>query len=118
MNFTHNKWQANGGIVFKRVLTKICGTNHLEFVNRDQCKGFRIYPPTQFYPLHGLESFRYFYPNATQEILQMHKTNMTVGFHFWNSRSQKRNFTLGNGDAYDVIAKQNCPLVHEAHEQL
>lgn len=117
-NFRYDSWLANGIPVFQRVLTAICGNHNLENVNRDQCQGFAIFAPTRFYPVIGSDMFLYFNPNATQKILNVHEKNRAVGLHFWNSRSQKRNFTMGNGDAYDLFSKQNCPLIYKRHKQL
>lgn len=115
-NFQYDSWLANGIPVFQRVLTAICGNHNLEHVSRDQCQELAIFAPTRFYP--GKDVILYFDPNATQKILNVHTTNRAVGLHFYNSSSQKRNFTMGNGDAYDLLAKQNCPLIYARHKQL
>lgn len=83
-------------------------------VDRDQCRGAKVYPPDRFYPLFGWESLEFFNPNATQYVLN--KIQNIMGFHFWNSHSKEiRNIRMGNGAAYDLIAKEYCPRTYAAN---
>lgn len=96
-------------------MQKICATNNLSTVDRDQCHGAKIYSPKSFYPIFGKEALKFFDPNATKEVFN--RTKGIMGFHFWNSYSKDNSVIMGQGDAYDLIARKHCPCTYAAHDQ-
>lgn len=114
-NFRPKKWAYNGPDCFQRVMERICATNNLSTVNREQCRGAKIYSPKSFYPIFGKEALKFFHSNATKEVFN--KTRGIMGFHFWNSYSKDIDVVMGNDDAYDLIAQKHCPRTYAAHDQ-
>lgn len=83
---------------------------------RKQCRGVKIQPAKWLYPLYGDESFKFFNPDITDEVANMVKEMR--GFHYYNSESRKIiNITMGNGAAYDLIAKKYCPQIYAKHDK-
>lgn len=109
-NFRPSSWAYNGPLSFQRVMKTICNGSDLANVDRYQCRGAQIYLPSRFYPLYGTDSLKFFNPNETEYVFS--KIKGIMGFHFWNSLSKRKNITMGNGSAYDLIAQRYCPRVY------
>lgn len=110
-NYRPDVWAWNGPDLFARVMKKICQVEYIGEVLDKNCRGVQLYPPNRFYPLWGPESLNFFNSTLTKTVLNQSADMM--GFHFWNSESRKiEGITMGNGAAYDLIAKEYCPQIY------
>lgn len=97
------------------MIYKLCNVNNLTQVeDRHQCHGLQIYPPEKFYPLFGSEFHKFYEPKDTKYVLNI--TENSMGFHFGNNISKDENVKIGNGAAYDLIAKKHCPRIYAEHK--
>lgn len=117
--YNPKNWGFNGPDLLMRVLAKICKTANLPDMTRQQCRGFRVFPESTFYPLHEFKSELYykpfFQPNATAVVLN--KMKNSIGFHFYNSFTRHEAIETGHGDAFDATAKKNCPTIYASNKK-
>lgn len=112
MNFNGSNWVKNGPSVITRVLNKICSTKDIRVMTRDSCHGFDVLPSRMCFAVSYWHWRKLFNVKATREVLEMVKESVIV--HFWNYLSIRGRVRVGNGSAYDVLAKQYCPLTYAA----
>lgn len=86
-------------------------------LDREKCHGIGIIPENVIYPLMGWKSIKFFNPNITQRILN--ETADAMGFRIWSGRStlhpKNTDLPMGKGHAYDIVAKEHCPLIYAQH---
>lgn len=112
MHFSGTAWGNNGPGVITRVLEKICSTSNTTRMTRDRCHGFDVLPPSKCYAVPFRKWEQFFDVQATGKVLEMVKESVIV--HFWNKFSIKRRVRVGDGSAYDLLAKEYCPLIYGA----
>lgn len=95
-----------------RVLETICSTSNTTLMTKDRCHGFSVLPPSKCYAVPFRKWERFFDRAVTKEVLDVLKDSVIV--HFWNKFSIKRTVQVGDGSAYDVLAKEFCPMVYTA----
>lgn len=80
----------------------------------EKCRGFKVYPFQEFYPISYGFSSDPIDPEMTDEVLKKTKNASVV--HFWNSHTSGRIITKSNitPTAYEVIAETNCPKVFQS----
>lgn len=81
-------------------------------MTQGRCHGFQVLPPSKCYAIPFRKWERFFEAEETKAVLEAVKDSVIV--HFWNKFSIKRTVTVGDGSAYDVLAKEYCPLVYAA----
>lgn len=113
-NYKSDIWGYNGLELLMRVLQKFCKTNDLTKMNRQTCHGFHVYPEKTFYPLYGLPFAWAWYTSTTSANITMVQEKMKDSFalHLNNSESKAEIYKIRQGDAYDLVARKNCPLIY------
>ncbi|XP_070149584.1 lactosylceramide 4-alpha-galactosyltransferase-like isoform X3 [Polyergus mexicanus] len=108
-NFRGDVWGNNGPGVITRTLQKLCGTINARDMTTDRCRGFTVYPPSIFYPIHYKKWRKYFDTkdsNATLKILSKAKA-----IHVWNKLSKAEQVRVNSHVPYAVVARNYCPYV-------
>lgn len=75
----------------------------------DRCRGFTVFSPSIFYPIHYNKWKKYFDTrdsNATLKILSKAKA-----IHVWNKLSKAEQVRVNSHVPYAVIARKHCPYV-------
>lgn len=107
-------WAFNGPQLITRVLeNQVCHTNIRE-MTPEKCRGFKVYPFKEFYPISYGFSSDPIHPGMTEQVLEKTKNASVV--HFWNSHTKRRIITKSSTTptAYEVIAEKNCPKVFQS----
>ncbi|KAF7405093.1 hypothetical protein HZH66_003999 [Vespula vulgaris] len=108
-NFRGNDWGNNGPGVITRILQKICSTKYTRDMSVSRCHGFKVFPPSAFYPIHYKKWKKYFEKeksNSTMEILKQARA-----IHVWNNLSKSTKIHVNSNVPYIVIARKYCPKV-------
>lgn len=95
-----------------RVLHKICKTKSSQAMTRAQCKGFKVYPPSDLYAIHWSRWQMFFEESALKKTLELTKDSIAI--HVWNKLSIERKVRVGSKVAYGVIAEKYCPKVYHS----
>lgn len=111
-HFSGEAWGNNGPGVITRVLTTVCATDNTTMMVPERCHGFDVLPPSRCYGIPFRQWQRFFDINQTSQVMEALKDAVIV--HFWNKFSIKRQVRVGDGSAYDVLAKEYCPRVYAA----
>uniref|UniRef100_A0A1A9WK52 Gb3_synth domain-containing protein n=1 Tax=Glossina brevipalpis TaxID=37001 RepID=A0A1A9WK52_9MUSC len=115
-NYKYNEWNTNGPGVITHVACEICNSTNIRMMPYlKTCQGFHVHPYKIFYAISYPYWEDFFKPNMTQSVLK--KLQQSYVAHFWNKLSADRNFTIGDGCAYDILAQENCPLVYNAEKE-
>lgn len=105
-------WAHNGPWLLTRILKDICNKEEIWDMTPEECWGFKVFPPEEFYPIHWEEWQKYFYDNYTGETLEMTKNATAV--HLWNNLSfGEKTHKSQPQNAHAAIAAKNCPKVFE-----
>lgn len=115
-NFNPNVWNQNGPALLTRVLQEEVCRTELEKMTPEKCRGFKVFPPDEFYAVNW-DNWEYFTNiNFTETVLK--KINKSSVVHLWNHTW--RNKTIPKSEskyntrtAYEVIAENNCPQVYK-----
>lgn len=110
--FDGSDWGNNGPGVITRVLRKMCHVEKTTQMSEQHCLGFKVYPPSAFYPIRWPDWKLYFDPERLDVALTM--TNKSVAIHVWNNMSSKYKYRVGTLAAYGVIADQMCPKAYRS----
>lgn len=108
--FSGSDWGRNGPGVITRLLRNICGVQKAIDMNKRSCHGFKVMPPSAFYPIPWWNWTMYFdkkFSDTTMEIVQE-----SYAIHVWNKHSYKRK--LVPEAAYARVASVHCPKVYNA----
>uniref|UniRef100_A0A1A9VX83 Gb3_synth domain-containing protein n=1 Tax=Glossina austeni TaxID=7395 RepID=A0A1A9VX83_GLOAU len=107
-NYKYNEWNTNGPGVITHVACEICNSTEIRRMPYLRtCKGFHIHDDKLFYAIHYPYWGDFFEPKKTKSVLKQLRQSYIA--HFWNKLSADRNFTIGDGCAYDILAQQHCP---------
>ncbi|XP_071452349.1 lactosylceramide 4-alpha-galactosyltransferase-like [Hetaerina americana] len=108
-DFRGYEWGHNGPGVISRVLARECNTSVGAWSGCPQ--GFRVYPPSAFYPIPWREWRQYFNEKgASREA--MGATNQAVAAHVWNRHSVGAKVRVGSHQLYGLLAARYCPVVY------
>lgn len=102
----------NGPGTITRVLKTICHVDKPPQMAKDQCLGFKVYPPSAFYAVPWPDWHFFFDPDKLNKTLEMTKDSIVI--HVWNKHSFKRKLKVGTKAAYGIIAERNCPKVYSS----
>ncbi|XP_078041740.1 lactosylceramide 4-alpha-galactosyltransferase-like [Augochlora pura] len=108
-NFRGDLWGNNGPGVVTRTLQKICSAKHIRDMSTVRCQGFKVFPPSTFYPVHYKRWRQYFESKNKNATMKMLKKSMTI--HVWNKLSQSQQVRVNSDVPYAIIARKHCPRV-------
>lgn len=111
-NFKGHDWGNNGPGVITRVLHQICRTKNPAHMTREQCGGFKAYPPNEFYAVPWRQWRKFFDPKYTNATLEMTKDSLAI--HVWNKKSINEKLKVGSNVAYGIVAARHCPKVYQS----
>lgn len=103
-NFDGKIFAANGPALLKRVFHELCRKENLF-----ECPLIKIYKKTEFFAVYGTVWEKLFDREHATESLEMVKDSLAV--HFWNALSGHRPVMIGDGSAYEMLAREFCPKV-------
>ncbi|XP_063240329.1 lactosylceramide 4-alpha-galactosyltransferase-like isoform X2 [Bacillus rossius redtenbacheri] len=110
-SFRGDVWGHNGPGVMTRVLKRLCGVNKAVKMTPAKCGGFRVHPPSAFYPVSWSEWQLYFQEAGSDKT--MARLRDSVAIHVWNKLSSKEGVRVGSRQPYGLIARRHCPRVYE-----
>ncbi|XP_006572148.1 lactosylceramide 4-alpha-galactosyltransferase isoform X2 [Apis mellifera] len=108
-NFRGDIWGNNGPGVITRTLQKFCSTKNIQDMSTSRCQGFKVFPPSAFYPIHYDNWKVYFQTknkNATMKILEK-----AMAIHVWNKLSSAEKVDVNSDVPYVNIARKHCPKI-------
>lgn len=112
-DFRGELWGYGGPMLLTRVLKQICKTNEIEKMMPENCWGFKVFPPNEFYAIKWSLWAHFFNANYTAETLAA--TQNSTAIHVWNKFSHGQQIKKATPQtAYEVIAEKNCPKVFKA----
>ncbi|XP_015109842.1 lactosylceramide 4-alpha-galactosyltransferase isoform X2 [Diachasma alloeum] len=109
-NFRGNVWGNNGPGVITRTLQKLCATKYARDMTPHRCRGFTVYPPSAFYPIHYKKWKLYFdekEKNSTMSIIRR-----ALAIHVWNKLSSSEIISPPSQVPYALVASEYCPKVY------
>lgn len=109
-NFNGFQWGTNGPGVITRVLNQICNTKMTSKMTKENCEGFNVYPPQEFYAVSWQEHELFFKKDMGKEILDKLQNSSVA--HLWNKLSHHIQLSVGSNAAYTKLASQHCPVTY------
>ncbi|XP_001600253.1 lactosylceramide 4-alpha-galactosyltransferase isoform X1 [Nasonia vitripennis] len=109
-NFRGNLWGNNGPGVITRTLQKFCAVEHAKDMTSSRCSGFRVFPPSAFYPIFYKEWRRYFSAQDFNETMRLIQEARAI--HVWNKLSATEVVRVGSKVPYAIVAQKHCPRVY------
>lgn len=109
-NFKGNVWGNNGPGVITRILQKLCDTKYARDMTPIRCNGFKVFPPSAFYPIGYKNWTKYFETSDINETMEIIKNSKAI--HVWNKFSHERQIKVGSQVPYSIIAQKYCPKVY------
>uniref|UniRef100_A0ABD2WQ84 Alpha-1,4-N-acetylglucosaminyltransferase n=2 Tax=Trichogramma TaxID=7490 RepID=A0ABD2WQ84_9HYME len=106
-NFRGDLWGNNGPGVITRTLQKFCSVKYAKDMTSKRCNGFKVFPPSVFYPIFYKDWRRYFQTedfNATMKLI-----NSARAIHLWNKLSFAEKVYHNSKVPYAIIAEKYCP---------
>lgn len=111
-HFRGDIWGYNGPMKMTDFVRGICRIRNTEYMSREKCKGFQVFPANTFYAVDFSRWEMFFDSKSLNETLIMTEHSLLV--HVWNSWSYIRKVEKGSQTAYEVYAQQYCPKVYSA----
>ncbi|XP_076248960.1 lactosylceramide 4-alpha-galactosyltransferase-like [Calliopsis andreniformis] len=108
-NFRGDIWGNNGPGVITRTLQKVCSTKKTRDMTTTRCQGFKVFPPSAFYPVHYKKWKMYF--ETTDKNVTMKMVEKAMAIHVWNKLSKSKEVRVDSDVPYAVIARKHCPKV-------
>ena len=75
-----------------------------------RCSGFKVFPPSAFYPIHYKNWMKYFDLDAKNETMKLIENSKAI--HVWNKLSKWETIQVGSQVPYAIIAQKYCPEVY------
>ena len=75
-----------------------------------RCSGFKVFPPSAFYPIHYKNWMKYFDLDAKHETMKLIENSKVI--HVWNKLSKKKKIEIGSQVPYAIVAQNYCPKVY------
>ncbi|KAL9915949.1 lactosylceramide 4-alpha-galactosyltransferase-like [Glossina fuscipes fuscipes] len=114
-NYKYNEWNTNGPGVITNIACEICNSTEIrKMPYLRTCKGFHIHDHKLFYAIRYPYWEDFFESKKAKSVLKQLRQSYVA--HFWNKLSAGRNFAIGDGCAYDILAQQHCPRVYLAEK--
>lgn len=76
----------------------------------ERCKGFKILPSEEFYPIDFNSWRRYFTSDNLNETMRI--IEKSRGIHVWNKLSHSKVVKIDQKVPYTIVARQYCPLTY------
>lgn len=108
-NFRGDVWGHNGPGVITRTLQKICSVKYVRDMTPGRCHGFKVFPPSAFYPIGYKKWKKYFETKDKNETMKMAEKAMVI--HVWNKLSKYEEIDVKSDVPYAVIARKYCPKI-------
>ena len=108
-NFRGNLWGNNGPGVITRTLQRICSAKYVRDMTPARCAGFKVFPPSTFYPIHYKNWKMYFETKNKNATMKMIEKAMAI--HVWNKLSNAREVRVDSDVPYAIIARKHCPKI-------
>lgn len=108
-NFRGDIWGNNGPGVITRTLQKLCSTKYARDMSAPRCRGFKVYPPIAFYPIHYKKWKKYF--ETKDATATMNAVEKAMAIHVWNKLSRSQKVQVDSDVPYAIIARKYCPKV-------
>ncbi|KRT78932.1 hypothetical protein AMK59_8396 [Oryctes borbonicus] len=110
-NYKYDDWGNNGPGVITRLLQDLCDTKKVsEMVNKN-CNGFKVYPPSYFYPIAWNKWKMYFQEENSDEVFKLSQFSYTI--HVWNKLSFRERLPHSSNASYVWFARKFCPQVYQ-----
>ncbi|XP_063977537.1 lactosylceramide 4-alpha-galactosyltransferase-like [Diachasmimorpha longicaudata] len=109
--FRGDVWGQNGPGVVTRTLKKLCHAEDISNMTKENCRGFTVYPPSAFYPLHYSEWSLYFKEQSINSTMARIKDSFAI--HAWNKLSNKELIPAGRQVPYAIVAREFCPKIYQ-----
>lgn len=114
-HFNATFYTGNGPEVLTKVLIDICSTKDNHLWTPERCNGFKVYPKEIFYAInYGSSLSSNFDPAKANETLQIISDKPLI--HIYSIQSREKQYKVGTNNAYQILAKKNCPLVYGSTE--
>ncbi|KAF5285511.1 hypothetical protein FQR65_LT13208 [Abscondita terminalis] len=115
-NFRGDVWIHNGPGVITRLLTKLCEVQSSNEMVTRNCRGFKVFSPEKFYPVHYNYWQTYFDIKSIDFIKEV--TNNSYFMHIWNNLSGATKIPITTEVPYTMFAKKFCPKVFAECKEL
>lgn len=112
-NFRPKEWDYNGPKLLTRILEKqVCNTN-LPNMTPEKCRGFRVFPPNEFYAVNWDTWYQLFDVRYTNRVLRATKNSSAVHLwtHAWRNAIIMKSIPK---TAHEIIAEKNCPKAFQS----
>lgn len=109
--FKGNIWGNNGPGVITRMLKNLCNTKYARDMTPARCNGFKVFPPSAFYPINYKNWTKYFESEDLDKTMECLKNSKAI--HVWNKFSHERRIKVGSQVPYSIIAEKYCPKVYK-----
>lgn len=76
-----------------------------------RCNGFKVFPPSAFYPINYKNWTKYFESEDLDKTMECLKNSKAI--HVWNKFSHERRIKVGSQVPYSIIAEKYCPKVYK-----
>ncbi|KAH8262905.1 hypothetical protein KR044_001773, partial [Drosophila immigrans] len=105
---------SNGPTLISTVFGKFCNNTSVKKMqeNPANCRGFKVFNETAFFPLSWPEWSYFILPNYKTETLERTKDSYLI--HLWNKASYTTLFKVGADNAYGKYAELYCPKSYAA----
>lgn len=112
-NYKPNVWSYNGPQLLTRILENhVCHTN-LAQMTPEKCRGFRVFPPEEFYAINYDEWSQFLNEQFTKWVLKATENSSVI--HLWNHNWRDKIIIKSKTKtAYESIGEKNCPKVFTA----
>lgn len=108
-NYNGWLWGKQGPKLITRVLNKICDTEFVNEMTREQCNGFAVFPKNEIYSIHYSERDMFFNQALLKEGRQ--KLNDSVATHLWNALTKRVKVKKDENVLLNEIGQKNCPKI-------
>ncbi|XP_050298941.1 lactosylceramide 4-alpha-galactosyltransferase-like [Anthonomus grandis grandis] len=115
-NFKGSDWGWNGPGTVTRLLKRLCNVNKVPEMRNRTCKGFKIYPPSEFYSIPWW-NWKWFFDPLQMDAIN-HATANSHIIHVWNKFSTTVKIPINSlGVPYLEFAKKYCPSIIKQCDQ-
>ncbi|KOC61541.1 Lactosylceramide 4-alpha-galactosyltransferase [Habropoda laboriosa] len=108
-NFRGDIWGNNGPGVITRTVQKICSAKHIRHMTTTRCRGFKVFAPSAFYPVHYKKWKMYFETKDMNTTMKMVEKARAI--HVWNKLSKFEEVRVDSNVPYAIIARKHCPKI-------
>lgn len=117
-NYQPNLWGHSGPGAVTRVLQRICNQTHVEDMTLERCGGFKVFPPSTFFPIDYNNWAEFYDTNQSVVESTLKASQDSIAVHMWNKMSNGIKVVKSKDakSAFQIMAQKNCPKVFDATE--